>query len=552
MLLSSLDGGSGLGTLGTIDITDKDGGSDSVDLSAAETLQDVVDAINASSADVTASINASKTGIEIEDTSGGTGLLTIANGDATNTAAALQISVSGLVDSVDSGDLHLQVVSKNTKLEDLNGGQGIDRGIIKLIDTAGEEAIIDFSDDRIETLGDVLTALSANVANVEATINETGDGITIRDLAGGSGSLQVLEGIGSTAAQDLGIFKASEPEWIEGETVRVINGSFAQEIQVTSEDTLETIVERLNVSSSKVNAAVLNDGSDRPYRLAINSQVTGEAGNLVFDVSGLDFTLSDSVKGQDALIALGPPEHAASSLLLSSSSNTFTSAVPGVSMNVAMATGSAVTIQVSQGNTSLVASAQTFVENYNKFWSLITGYTAYDPDTDTRNILTGDPTAQQVLSSVSRLMSGQTYAPLGGIRSLRELGFDLSSTGKLSLDENTLKAAFAANPQKVKNFFKQTDANTDEETGFSVEIGALIERLTSTEGSLLTNRYLALGEIIDNNEERVDYLTERLEVEELRLYKEFYRMEIAIAKIQNSAQYLEGLGPILINSSRDD
>lgn len=552
VLLSSLDGGTGLGTLGVIDITDRNAATDSVDLSACETLDDIVEAINASAVDVTATINASKTGIEIEDTSGGSGSFLITNGDATNTATALKVATSGSATSVNSGDLHLQIISKSTKLEDLNGGQGIDRGIIKLIDTAGHEAIIDFSDSRIKTLGDVLTALSANVAHVEATINETGDGITIRDLAGGSGSLQVLEGVGSTAARDLGIFKSSESRLIEDEIVQVIDGSFVQEIAITSSDTLETLVDKLNVSGSKVNAAVLNDGSDRPYRLAINSAYTGNAGNLVFEISGLGISLSESVKGQDALIALGPPEFAASSLLLSSQSNTFTSAVPGVSVKVKQATGSPVTVQVSQGDTSFMASAKTFVENYNKFWKLLQGYTAYNPETNKRSVLTLDPTAQQVNSAISKLMSGQTYAPLGGFRSLGELGFEFSSTGQLSLDENKLRNLFAANPQKVKNFFKQTDANTDEETGFSVEFGELTERLTSTKGSLLTNRYLSLGETIQKNQERIDYLTDRLDAEEKRLYLEFYRMEIAIAKMQNVSQYIDQIKPLKLYSSRRD
>ena len=221
-------------------------------------------------------------------------------------------------------------------------------------------------------------------------------------------------------------------------------------------------------------------------------------------------------------------------------------------MSVEQATGSAVTVQVSQGDTTLMASAQTFVENYNKFWELMEGYTAYDPDTDTRNVLTGDPTATQVQAAVSRLMSGRTYATLGGIRSLGELGFELSSTGELSLDESVLESIFQSDPESVKNFFKQIDSDTEEETGFSVEFDALCDRLTSTEGSLLTNRYLALGEIIENNNDRIDFLTERLENEETRLYLEFYRMEIAIAKIQSVSEYIDQIQPLKLSLSSND
>src|SRR5690606_8027793 len=67
-LLRSFNGGNGLGTLGTISITDRSGASANVDLSTAETLDDVLVAINSAGIGVEARVNASRNGLEIVDT----------------------------------------------------------------------------------------------------------------------------------------------------------------------------------------------------------------------------------------------------------------------------------------------------------------------------------------------------------------------------------------------------------------------------------------------------------------------------------------------------
>ena len=91
-LLSSLNGGQGL-TLGDLDLEDRSGATATVDLSNAETLGDVIDAINAANVDITVRVNRAGNGIELIDTSEGTGNLTIASGDANNAAEKLNIAV---------------------------------------------------------------------------------------------------------------------------------------------------------------------------------------------------------------------------------------------------------------------------------------------------------------------------------------------------------------------------------------------------------------------------------------------------------------------------
>ncbi|HOM18212.1 MAG TPA: flagellar cap protein FliD N-terminal domain-containing protein, partial [Thermoguttaceae bacterium] len=159
--LRSLNGGSGLGQLGLLSLTDRSGASDVVDLSNAETLEDVVEAINGSSVSIVARVNSARNGIELEDTSGSTASnLIVANGDATNTADKLQIAVNAAVHSVNSGDLHLRIISQNTLLSTLNGGGGVAKGQFYIKDSSGRTTTIDLRSSNIQTIGDVIRTIN--------------------------------------------------------------------------------------------------------------------------------------------------------------------------------------------------------------------------------------------------------------------------------------------------------------------------------------------------------------------------------------------------------
>ena len=141
VLLSDLNGGKGLGTLGKIQLTDRAGNSATVDLDpCAETLEDVINAINASGLQITAQVNDAGNGIEFVDTSGQTtSNLKVENfADGTTTADKLFGSaVDVAANSANSGDMHLHSSDLNTKLADLNGGAGVTKGKFKITNSLG-------------------------------------------------------------------------------------------------------------------------------------------------------------------------------------------------------------------------------------------------------------------------------------------------------------------------------------------------------------------------------------------------------------------------------
>jgi len=238
-LVGSLRGGAGLGTLGEIDITNRNNVTSTVNLAGAETLGDIVAVINSQASGVTAAINSARNGIVLSDTTGATASnLIVADGDGTNTATALGLAADLDATTVNSGTLSRQQVSRATLLSSLNGGDGVSNTDFRVTDSAGNTATVDMNTvgNEAKTVGDVIDRISALAIGVEARVNDAGDGILIIDTAGGTGELKVTESGTGKSAADLKLLRKSTVIEIDGEDVSVIDGSARYDIELSGLD----------------------------------------------------------------------------------------------------------------------------------------------------------------------------------------------------------------------------------------------------------------------------------------------------------------------------
>jgi flagellar hook-associated protein 2 len=536
VLLSSLAGGKGIGSLGLLSLTDRSGATATVDLEHAETLQDVLDAINSAGIGITAQVNGARTGIELLDTTGeSSSHMIVASADGRQTAEKLGIAVDDAVTVKQSGDLRLQVVSENTRLDDLNGGAGVARGTLTIRDSTGKSAVLNLGQSGVETIGDVIQAIHRLDLNVRAEINDNGDGIRIVDTGGGSGTLAVTEG-SSTTAKDLHLLGGAETVEIGGQATQVIDGSTTYTIQLDGTSSLADLSQQINDLGAGVSAAVITDGSSRPYRLVLSSNRAGRDGQMVFDASGLDLGMQETVQARDALLLYGSTD-TAKGILIASSSNTFHDVVPGVTLQVKQATGQPVTVTVDTADTDLVASVKTMVANYNKFRSRLDELTKYDSTNDQSSTLTGDAAALRMDSDLAYLVSGRFYVG-GAIQSLAQVGVTVNGDGTLALDEDKLHAAYAADPNAVTDFFSK------DKVGFSARFAAAIEQLAGENSSLATERLKAIQDKISANQDRIDSMNKHLDTERQRLLTQFYNLETVLAKMKDAQNVLDALQPL--------
>lgn len=444
VLVSSLNGGSGF-NLGSIQITNALGVPATVDLSAAKTVQNVLDAISNSGISVKAALNASGNGIQVTDNSGGTGLLAIAEAGGTTaanlgllgTAAAGTTTISGT-------NLQRQWVSANTLFTDFNGGKGVSPGRFKVTNTKGVAATIDLSTGTKFTLGDVIRDINSKALGVTASINAHGDGLLLTDTAGGGLKLKV-ENVDGTSATDLNIAGTST----DGTT---IDGSFEKTLTVTTADTLSTVQQKLTDLNFGVLAQVISDGSSTaPFRLSLSAKNAGRDGRVVFDAGTTSLGTHNLVESQDAAVFLGSADNA-EPLLVTASKNQLSGLIRGVTIDLHGTSTAPVTLNVTRDINGVVDQVKKFGDDFNGIVDKIKELTKFDPKSLEQGLLLGDETVRTVETNIYNALN-TVVTGAGRYRILADVGITLGDGAKVQIDEDKFRAAYADDPDAVKNLF---------------------------------------------------------------------------------------------------
>ena len=530
VLLSSLNGGRGITGKGSIRFTARDGTTSAdIDLSSAQTLQNIIDLINASSetSKVTAAINDAGNGVMITDTSGGSGNLLIADVGEGTLAEDLGIAGTFAAPSVNGGNMQLRYVSENTLLEELNYGAGIRIGRFQITDGDGQITVINVTENQ-KTLQDVIALISAGNADVTARINDHGDGLLITDNTGGAGSLAIIDLEGGFAAADLNI----AGEAADGETT--IDGSYEITIDVDADDTLNDVAGKISAAATQVRAGVLNDGGINGHRLTVTSQVGGRRGELVFDVGDTGLSMDTLVRAQDAVVFYGGAG-GDDPLVITSSSNTLTDVIEGVSIDLVGTSDEPVTLSVAQNMDSVVENLQSFVSNYNGVLDRIDDYTSFDAETFQRGTLLGDSTVQRIEARMHRAITREYQNVPGEYSRLFSMGLSVGSGGRLQFDEDRFRAAYNDDPESVELAF------TTAEAGVGDYLDELFDELTRSDDGLIARADNLLADREGLLQDRISAMEVLLSKKQARLENQFAALEESIASLQGQQNALTAL-----------
>ena len=531
VLLKTLNGGQGFDG-GTISIS-ANGASANIDLAGAETLRDVIELINQASAD------SGETGLQIEAGYDSTGTrLQISNllddgsqivisDIAGEFAASTGIASSGT--RISSDNLQRRYISENTQLEDLNLGAGVALGSFKVTDSNGRVGEVNLATEHAETLQDVIDAINnLSGVEVEARINDTGDGLTIIDTAGGDGPLKITEG-GTTTARDLNILGESDDE-----ETKQIDGSYEIKLDTTG-STLTDLVDQIN-GTTLAYAHLINDGSPTaPYRLSISSLATGLTGELIVDSGGTDLSFATLTRAQNASVSLGSDGD--SGLMITSSTNTISDVVNGLTLNLSGVDDEPITVTIDRDMDTMLSTLSGLVDDYNSLISRIDTYSSYDSETETKGVLFADSTLRTIETRLFRSFTGAVPGAEGQITRLSEVGVKFGSGAKLSFDEEKFREAFEADPEGVAEFF------TAAETGLAHQLEDQLQRMTET-GGLIKRRDNSLQDQQDMLSQRVTRLNELLELKRLRLLREYQAMEQVLSQLQTQQTAIAGIASL--------
>lgn len=124
---------------------------------------------------------------------------------AITSGVASKTNALGKTGTISIGTNARDLVS-NVKLSDLNGGEGFQRGYIRITDKSGQKATIDLR--YAETMDDVIKAINDNT-DIDVYASIDGYCLTMTDESGGTGTLSVRDVSGGSTAKSLGFYNST-------------------------------------------------------------------------------------------------------------------------------------------------------------------------------------------------------------------------------------------------------------------------------------------------------------------------------------------------------
>jgi flagellar hook-associated protein 2 len=316
----------------------------------------------------------------------------------------------------------------------------------------------------------------------------------------------------------------------------------------SSNNTLAGVRDAINAANAGVNAAILKNGSN--YQLLLVAQNAGLANSISLtsssdsdgndsDTSGLSqLTYNASTANMTQAAAGGDASFSLNGLSITSSSNTITDVIDGVTLKLLGTTQSATTLSLTKDTTLLQTDVQSFVDAYNDYINLFNGYNAYNGEAESAGILLGDSSARsmawQIRSELATQVSG---LPETGYSTLVDVGISIDRYGKMSFNTSTFSSALAADADAVAGVFADTTYKGIAVEGVASKLETLLDGFISATG-VITSKTSALNtRLASISEDRAD-LNRRMDSLEALYFRQFNAMDSLLAEIETTGNFL--------------
>lgn len=371
----------------------------------------------------------------------------------------------------------------------------------------------------------------------------------------------------------------------EGNAEFTING---ETISIKSTDSLKQVFDKINnneKAKAKINYDEITD------RITLTSTVTGAGNNLEIDDRPGNFlaalNLDESKSGQDAKVSINGET-------LVRSTNNFTA--NGITYNLHKAHAAddeGDTITIAHDTESVINNIKSFIEEYNNLIDSINGKTSekynrnYQPLTEAqrdemdedeikkweKQAKTGLLRNDSILQRLTLSMRTALYEKVEGVGiSLKDIGIEsksYSDKGKLYLDEDKLKNALLSKPDEVAKLINgvssenptysrtataEQRADRYSKSGVFQRLSDIVEDHVSTlrdsdgrkgillekagiEGDLSATKNL-ISEELDDFDDRIDNLIDKLTRKEQSYYKKFSALETMLAQMNQQSAWI--------------
>lgn len=314
-------------------------------------------------------------------------------------------------------------------------------------------------------------------------------------------------------------------------------------VEITVEegkDTLADIARQINDSDAGVTATVLKDANGE--RLLLRSKATGA--EMGFQVEATDADAGDGKDlGRLAYTGAGSPstltqaglnaQLTINGVAIESATNTVKDSVDGLTFELKKVTTGPVEVTVSNDKDAMKKTVQGFVDAYNSVMDMLATATKYDPETKVAGSLQGDSTAVGLRNAIRSMMRSST--PGGEFTQLLDVGIEIKSDGKMSINSTKLDAALDKPAELGKLFGATSDDPT--QRGFGLKLDAFADGLVEA-GGTISNRTESLNASIKRTNKEMDKVVERAARAETRYLAYYNAMDANVARLNSLNAYI--------------
>ncbi|WP_373388110.1 flagellar filament capping protein FliD [Pseudomonas alcaligenes] len=468
---------------------------------------------------------------------------------ASSSKVGLQ-SVATSTTTFNSGKLTISAGSSSIEVDvtdDNNTLAGIRDSINEQGKSAGISATIvsDASGSRL-----VLSSSKAGEGN-DIAVAVTEDGVT-------SGSVALTtQAFQPSASLRLPSFASGPTTTFQGGDIAITAGDVNLNVTIPDGFTLEDVRDMININGNPqgISAAIETDASGS--RLVLSSSngtglmasVTSTGGAIgsnalttLNPASGVMATVSgpNSTTGAAGIITKAQSAVLyVDGLKVVSESNSVTSAIDGVTLNLAsvqssadIAAGKTVDVTVGIDKATVKSNLQKFVDAYNSLMTTAGQLTAVVPVGEDENPVTGALVGDATVRGLVAGLRGELVKMAGdsGVRALAELGITTQKDGTLKIDDTVLTTALDSNFDKVAEYLagdKGLMGRLEASVGNYLKAGGVFDQRTKALQSTLTN--------IDDQRDALDL---RIAKVQERLVAQYTAMDQLVARLQKTSESL--------------
>jgi flagellar hook-associated protein 2 len=322
-------------------------------------------------------------------------------------------------------------------------------------------------------------------------------------------------------------------------------------IEIAAGDTGQDVADKINASPGAPAYAVwVKDpqGITANDRLVLTRKETGKF-TTQLSVTGAAWTGTDVPKdGVDAAFTIdGDPT------VKYSKSNVVTSAIPGLQLTLKGTGTTTVTVGPPAPDADAVtAKVKAFVDQYNSTIDFIRGKLEEkrNPKATTeaearKGVLFNDTQLTGVLRELRNMVTDKVTGLTGSVTSLADIGVSTGNAsggkssadaiaGKLTLDAAKLTDALTNKRLDVKSFL------TDSTNGIAAKLNGFLDPIARTTDGAVDARAKQTGREIDDIDDQLALMEDRLTAKSDRLRAQFAKMESAMSASQTQSSWLAG------------